>query len=153
MHVRLEKLSDDLFRGHHDATGTGAFSQWAWDMDSVVDSEIATLEGEATENIEGDEATIARINLIKALRDLENCLYDINRAVHLEHHDELANDPALQAEAEKTEINAGQELGGRIGKAAKAIQDFKAAFDRDLDELRLKRQLLDNTLVASEIWK
>ncbi len=153
MYARLEKLSDDLFRGHHDTADTDAFSHWACDMGSAVETEIATLEGEWTENIEGDEATIARVNLVKALRGLENCLYDINRTVHLEHNDELANDPTLQAEAEKAEINAGQELESRIGKTAKAIRDFKAAFDSDLNELRLKRQLLDNTLVASEICK
>jgi hypothetical protein len=148
--ARLEKLATDLLRGHRDTEGTGAFSHWAWDMDSVIDSEIATLHQELGENIDRDETTISRTILISALGKLERCLSDVNATVHLERDDERADDPALNDEAAKTETLAEQQLPDCIRDTTEAISKLRSAFQRDIDELRLKRQLLDNVLVASE---
>ena len=148
--ARLGKLATDLLRGHRDTEGTGAFSHWAWDMGSVIDSEIATLHQELAENIDRDETTISRTILITALGKLERCFSDVNATVHLERDDERADDPTLNDKAIKTENSGRTTIAGLYSEPTEAISKLRSAFQRDIDELRLKRQLLDNMLVASE---
>jgi hypothetical protein len=149
--ARLDKLATDLLRGHHETEGTGAFSHWAWDMESVIDAEIATLSHEQMENVDRDETTISRTILISTLRKLESCFSDVNATIHLSYDDDRADDSALQQDAIKVEAIAEQQLTDRIQVTNEAILKLRSAFSRDIEELRLKRQLLDNMLVASRV--
>jgi hypothetical protein len=125
-------------------------SHWIWDQENIINDQIAYLENEQSENIDGDGTTISRQKLLISLRQLENCVYEVNATVHLDYNvDEV--EEAQQAAAEQEELKAKENLPNYIATVENALVDLEARFDRDIEELRLKRQLLDQILAASEV--
>jgi hypothetical protein len=150
---RLKKFWIEFANGYESRKDDlSVLSHWVWDQESIIDHQISFLENEQTDNIDGDEATIARQKLLTALRSLETCLYEMNATVHQDYNAEnMPIDDAEKAAAKETETRATAKLPKIIMPVENAIISLGAAFDRDTDALRLKRQLLDQMLAASEV--
>jgi len=149
---RLEKFWNDFGRGYEvTKDDAGKLSHWIWDQQSIVDDQIAILEKEQSDNIDGDETTISRQKLLTALRDLEKCIYEVNETVHLGYSVDGPVEDAAQVAAEEQEAKATAKLPDYILTAENEIVSLSTSFDRDVAELRLKRQLLDQMLAASEV--
>lgn len=129
-----------------------ALSHWIWDQESHVDAQIAFLEKEQAENIDGDETTISRTRLTAVLLELARCISRVNATVHLDYTaDERAIEDTERIAAKQQEAEATVKLPDCIGAVDKAIDGLQASFERYIGELRLKRQLLDQMLAASEV--
>jgi hypothetical protein len=150
--ARLKKFADSLSLGYHEREGTAALTHWVWDMESITRDEVSFLQFQQMENLDGDEATAARTSLIRCLELLAQSLWDFNREVHLGYSEgEIDITPELRAQVDVAERQAKLDLPARITAVLDATCTLRAAFDRDLDQIRLKRQILDETLVKGSV--
>jgi hypothetical protein len=149
--AELDKLSIDLNQGYSQREDDGgSLSHWVWDMQQEVDRMRYRLSQWQTENLDGDETTIARQNLITALRRLDHCMIDFNGTVYVDDP-ELGVTDEEKAKVYAAEQRAIKDLPARISEASAAVGNVREAFDTDLGEIRLKRQLLDQVLVNAEL--
>lgn len=147
---RIQDLVTDLQQGHYETSETSSLSHWAWDIEQRVGSEIEYLLARQRENIEGDEATIARQHLLNAMESVRKCLSDINVEVHLERAaDEIEITDQMVAAARETSDKATDELSNLIGDVLARSTELERGRAEDLDSLRLNRQLMSQILAAS----
>jgi hypothetical protein len=148
----LDKLDEEMNRGYHDREGDrGTLSHWVWDMESLVGTELVRLNKRQEENLDGDETTIARQLLIQALMRLANCMSDYNGLVHFGFDIEISDTPELRTEIERLELAAEAQLPCRIDEMSAAIGGLRKAFNVDLGEVRLKRQLMDQIVINADV--
>lgn len=136
----------NMSRDLHHGFDTGTFSPWAWDQENLIQSEIASLNRQQAENVDGDETTVARQNLINVLQRLGDVLSEINLSVHYSYaEDDGVSPPADALERESAAENL---LPARLDDAREAVALFRKAYQQDLAEIRLKIQLINNMMLA-----
>lgn len=146
----LNKLKAELDQGYSRLDDDPNISHWVWDIGQDVERTASRLEKRQTHNLDGDETTLSRTRLIARLRRLAACMTDFNASVY-------SDDPEYEVSAEErskieaTEAQASRDLHGFIAEATSAIGELEAAFNADLAELRLKRQLIDQVLLGADV--
>lgn len=148
--ARLEKLSTDLSGGYKRVKDDGGLSHWVWDMEQVVDSIKDRLDRRQADNIDGDETIIARQELIGEITRLRECMSDFNASVYADDP-EYESTPEAEANVAAAEDRASKELPDRIEDVSLAITGLRKAFATDLQEIRLKRQSIDQVLVNADV--
>jgi hypothetical protein len=145
----LSKFNQNLASGYYERAGSNTLTHWLWGLEDLITQQIDTERKLQVENVDCDEVAIARTKLLTALHVLWECVYDFNATVHLESDVEMAENAEFEARATAAESAAAEKLPNRIDETGKAIDDLRRAYEHELNELRLKRQLLDTTLIVS----
>lgn len=145
----LERLVSELNHGSQYLDDSNA-SHWVWDTEQNVDGMIRRLRKVQTQNLDGDETTVARKQLIDKLKQLSSCMSDYNSSVYMDDPGHETTDE-VRTQIATAEANAAKELPRYIEYAIEAISHLRHAFEADLSELRLKRQLIDQTLVNVDL--
>jgi hypothetical protein len=146
----LEKLSTDLNWYLQSDEGRGTMTHWVWDKGQEVERMGDRLLQRQLKNLDGDNMTIARRDLVGKVDRLGKCMRNYNATVGADDPENGSTDEDM-ALAEEAELRAEKELPDCISVTLEAIDKLRDAFAADLQELRSKRQVYDQVLATAAL--